>query len=146
MTVVMKRPATLASTFDKMLDEFFRTDFPKVNGNDRQVLTRPAANILESANDFRLQLAVPGLEKEDFVINIEKDVLTISAEKNYEVEEGVEFKRQEFGNIQFERRYQLPEMIDTEGIQAKYENGILNVTLPKREEAKEKPARKVEIA
>lgn len=109
------------------------------------VKSRPAVNIIEGKEDFRLELAAPGLNKSDFNINIEKNVLTISAniEKNEDVE--VKFTRKEFSYNEFKRTFHLPETIDTSKIEASFNNGILTVALAKKEEAKELPARKIEI-
>ncbi len=145
MTLVVRKPKTLAGTFDQLFNEFFRDDYP-VNGNSRRVLTRPATNVVEMAEAFRIELALPGLDKSDFQVNIEEDVLKITAHKSRELQEGENLKRHEFGDVKYERSFQLPETIDTENIEATYENGILHITLPKLEEAKEKPVRKIEVA
>jgi len=148
MTVVMKpanRNKRYVSAFDRMFDEFFRTDFPVVtNGN--AVKSRPNVNVVELSDAFRIEVAAPGLEKGDFDVNIDKDLLTISAKKEAKREENEHVRKLEFSYHEFKRSFRLPKTINTEAIEANYENGILHVTLPKLEEAKEKPARKVEIA
>lgn len=145
MTLVVRKPKSLASTFDQLFNEFFRDDFP-VNGNNRRVLTRPATNVVETANTFRIELALPGLDKSDFQVNVEDDMLKISASTSWELQEGENLKRHEFGDVEYKRSFHLPETIDTDNIEAKYENGILSIALPKLEEAREKPVRKIEIA
>ena len=110
------------------------------------IKTRPAVNVIEGKENFRIDVAAPGLNKSDFNIKIEKDVLTISAEvKNETTDENVKFSRREFNYNEFKRTFHLPETIDTRNIEANFKNGILSVTLAKKEEAKELPPRKIEI-
>ena len=148
MTVVMKptnRNKRYPSAFDRMFDEFFNADFPVLtNGNGLK--NRPKVNVVETGDAFRIELAAPGLEKGDFDVNVDKDLLTISTKKEMEREEGEKVRKLEFSYHEFKRSFRLPEMIDANAIEATYENGVLHVTLPKREEAKEKPVRKIEIA
>ena len=137
MTVVTVKPARV-----NLFDEFFNSGNPAFRSPSPAY---PATNVLENGGQFRLELAVPGLEKKDFTINVEKDVLTISANHEAPAIEGETVRRREFGNITFKRSWRLPESIDTAAIEARYEAGILLVVLPTKEEAKEKPARTIEI-
>ena len=99
--------------------------------------TVPAVNITENSDRFVLEMAAPGLKKSDFHINVEKDVLTISSEQKEEKEEKDDnYARKEFYYNSFSRSFNLPETIDVENIKADYKNGILNLVLPKKEEAK----------
>jgi len=102
----------------------------------------PAANIRETDEAYLLELAVPGFSKEDFKINLEKDMLTISSERDKEkkTEEKVEHSccRREFGHRNFSRSFYIPEAVDKDGIKAEYTNGILLITLPKKEVVKVK--------
>lgn len=110
-------------------------------------MMRPAVNIRETEHSFLLELAAPGLKKEDFKINLDNNVLTISAEVNREEETKNErFTRREFSYGQFSRSFSLPKAINLEEIKADYNHGILNVTLPKREEAKVAINREIAIA
>ncbi len=109
------------------------------------VKSRPAVNVMEGKEDFKLEIAAPGLKKSDFNIHIEKDVLTISANVENEKVEGVKYSRKEFDYNDFKRTFHLPKTIDTSKIEAKFEDGILYLTLAKKEEAKELPARKIAI-
>jgi len=96
---------------------------------------QPAVNILETADGFRIELAAPGLSKEDFNLKVEKDVLTISAKKeSKQEEENTTYRRREFGLMSFERSFRLPETIDTEGVKAVFNKGILVVELIKKPE------------
>ncbi|MGM0505214.1 MAG: Hsp20/alpha crystallin family protein [Bacteroidota bacterium] len=106
----------------------------------------PPANIIESKFDFRIEMAVPGFEKSDFKIDLDKKMLTISLDKN--VDENTEEKcnYKEFNYNKFSRTFRLSDKIDTEKINALYKNGLLQVVLPKKEEAIEKPARQIKIS
>ncbi len=107
---------------------------------------KPAVNITENDEEFSLDFMVPGMKKEDFKINLENDVLTVSAElKEEKKEENRGYYRKEFSYGSFCRSFTLPESIDSENIKASYENGILTVGLPKKEEAKPQPARLIDI-
>jgi len=107
----------------------------------------PAVNIVEHENGFRLEVAAPGLKKEDFKINLENNVLTISAQQTQNTEETTEkYTRKEFNFSSFRRSFTLPQSIDGEQIAANYAEGVLKVELPKKEEAKAKSPRLIEIA
>ena len=107
----------------------------------------PAVNVIENQEGFRIEVAAPGLSKSDFTLNLEKNQLTISAQKEkVEEETNEKYTRREFKFNSFQRTFTLPNSIDGDKIEANYSEGILSVALPKREEAKEKPARQIEIA
>jgi len=107
----------------------------------------PAVNIHESENEFSVQLAVPGMKKSDFNIEVENGVLTISAEKESEKsEENVKYTRKEFSYSSFKRSFTMPESVNPDNISASYENGVLALTLPKKEESKVKPSRAIKIS
>ena len=102
-----------------------------------RVMTVPAVNILENKNDYNVSLAVPGMKKEDFNINVDGNMLTISCEKEENIEEKADqFTRKEYNYSSFSRSFTLPEEVNKEKIEAKYEDGVLKLILPKREEAK----------
>jgi len=109
--------------------------------------TLPAVNILEDDNRIQIEVAAPGMQKEDFKIDLDQNRLTISAEvSNENSESGDRYSRKEFNYRSFRRLFHIPvETINGDGIQAVYKDGILLVTLPKREELKPKPARAIEI-
>ncbi len=155
-------PSRIDSFFSKdVMDELFR---PTFNG------TAPAVNVREDEEGYSIELAAPGMKKSDFKLNLDHNRLTISAEKREENEFGndehqngegerasevddpkqdrkpVKYTRREFNYVSFKRTFTLPNTVDGEKINASYTDGILNVELPKREEAKVKPAREIEIA
>jgi HSP20 family protein len=105
--------------------------------NDRFVTKTPAVNIAETENEFDIELAVPGLKKEDFKINLDKNVLSVSAEKKVEnVEEGKKYSKREYSYNSFIRSFTLPESADYSKINAEYADGILKLSVAKKEEAK----------
>ncbi|WP_026451660.1 Hsp20/alpha crystallin family protein [Aequorivita capsosiphonis] len=109
--------------------------------NNYETFSTPAVNITENLTNFVVELAVPGLEKKDFTIEVEEDTLKIASKKvtNKEIDkegESSRFTKREFNYASFKRSFKLPENIESEAIQANYENGILQVTLPKMEEKK----------
>ncbi|MEO0896931.1 MAG: HSP20 family small heat-shock protein [Bacteroidota bacterium] len=97
----------------------------------------PAVNIAENEDGFHLNLAVPGLTKEDLKVEVKEDRLTISFESNHDNETSENgFTRKEFGYRSFNRSFILPDNVDTSAIKAEYEQGVLKVNLPKKEETK----------
>jgi HSP20 family protein len=134
-------PVQPSLSLGKFVDNLFNTTLADVIGNDYAV-SHPSVNITEHDNHFLMELAAPGLEKKDFNIQIEKDHLVVSAEKKTESEEGTKgkFTRREFNYSAFKRSFFLDDNINREGITAAYENGVLQVTLPKKEETWKKPS------
>ncbi|MGI9551071.1 MAG: Hsp20/alpha crystallin family protein, partial [Aurantibacter sp.] len=107
----------------------------------------PAMNVKEHKDDFEIELAAPGFNKKDFEITMDNDVLEVSAQKTEEeIEEKEHYTRKEFNFNSFKRAMQLPSSIDgNKKVKAIYKNGILKLNLLKKEEAKEKPRRLIEI-
>lgn len=128
--------------FNQLFNDVFSININDIMGSD-WAQTNPPVNIFETNDGFSMEVAAPGLAKEDFVVNIEKNVISISAEKEADAERKV--KRREFNFGKFKRNFTLPESINTEAITAKHENGILILNLPKKEAAKDTEPRKVEI-
>ncbi len=123
-----------------LFDNIFNSNFPAVNVNV------PAVNIVESKEKFRIEIAAPGLEKEDYKIDLHNDLLTISSEKKAENEEKNEkYMRKEFNYCSFKRSFIIPDSANIDSINASYKNGILTVSIPKKEEAKEKAPRQISI-
>ncbi|MEO7767412.1 MAG: Hsp20/alpha crystallin family protein [Ferruginibacter sp.] len=128
----------VAKSIDGFMNDIFN-DLPANFGKRfrEDVFSFPPVNILENANAYQLAVAAPGLEKADFNIKLDGNLLTISADKkeasNVENEKVI---RKEFSNKAFKRSFTLDEKIEASAIEAQYENGILKVTLPKKEVAK----------
>jgi HSP20 family protein len=136
--------------YPSVFDRFFDNDlFDWSNRNYSSTnTTLPSVNIKESNDDFEVEVAAPGFTKNDFRIELEHDLLTISSEKEVENEtkEGQIFSLREFSYQSFSRSFTLPHTADSEKIAAKYENGILRIKIPKKEEARPKPARQIAIS
>ena len=143
----VRRNNDMPRVFNHMLDNFWGKDFiPSVLDNE-WTKTQPAVNVVESKDNFRIEVAAPGLKKDDFKLNVEGDLLTISSEKETENKvEGENFTRREFNHTKFSRTFTLPETVNTEKISAQYADGILNITLPKKEESKDKGAKEIKIS
>nr|WP_298999543.1 Hsp20/alpha crystallin family protein [uncultured Allomuricauda sp.] len=130
--------------FPSIVNDVFGPDW--FGGVDKLHTNLPAVNIRENEAGFELELAVPGAKKEDFKVEVDNEVLTISSEgKTENVETKENFTRKEFSYTAFKRAFTLPETIDGSKIDAIYEDGILKLALPKKEEALPKPKRFIEI-
>lgn len=123
-----------------VINPFFNDIYNLLNDSvlsDKFVVRTPAVNIAETENEFEVELAVPGLKKEDFKINLEKNVLIISAEKKAEeVNENKKYSKREYSYSSFTRSFTLPQSADQNKIEADYTDGILKLTIVKKEEAK----------
>lgn len=131
-------PVRFSNVFDQLFNEM-----PDYKSNN-QAVSRPAANIKESDDGFELELAIPGLEKKDVKINLEHNVLNISSEKATQAEGN--YSRKEFAYQMFNRSFSLPKSVDVEKIKADHKNGILYISLPKKEEEKVKLSREIKIS
>lgn len=131
--------------FPSIMNEIFKPDW--FGGMENLNANVPAVNIKENEKDFELELAVPGRKKEDFKIEVNENVLTISSEtSSSENEEKENYTRREFTFSSFKRAFTLPETIDEDHITATYDNGILKFNFPKKEEALPKPKRMIELS
>jgi HSP20 family protein len=119
------------------VNPFFNDVFDTLLNDTKYVSRVPAVNIAETENDFQIELAAPGLKKEDFKISLDKNVLSVSTEKKTEnVEEGKKITKREYNYTAFTRSFTLPESVDHSKIDAEYADGILKLVVAKREEAK----------
>ncbi|MBA2761643.1 MAG: Hsp20/alpha crystallin family protein [Segetibacter sp.] len=146
-----KRNGNLSHSFPGLLDDFFTRDlFDWGTSNFSGAgSTLPAVNVKETAESFEVEMAAPGMTKDDFKVELNNNVLTISSEKKQEHEEkeGEKYSRKEFSYQSFQLSFQLSrEAVDAENIQAKYENGVLRLSIPKREEVKQKTLRLINIS
>ncbi len=134
-----------SNIFPSIMEEFFRPDWLGGTQNFNQAMV-PPVNIRETDTSFEVELSAPARRKEDFNIEVDNDMLTISSEfKNENTQEQGKFTRKEFTHASFKRSFALPETVKDDDIRASYENGILKITLPKKEEALPKPKRAIEI-
>lgn len=131
--------------FPALMNEIFKPDW--FGGVETLQNSVPSVNIKENEVNFELALSVPGYNKEDFKVEVDKEVLTVSAELvNEEVNKDEKFTRREFAIKSFKRAFTLPNTIDADSIKASYESGILSLELPKKEEALPKPKRLIELS
>lgn len=138
-----KRDSVIPSLLSDLLD---REWFPMPSSSfDGQSL--PAVNIRETNDAFALELAAPGMKKEDFKIDLDQRVLTVSAERKEEKKEEKDGKytRREFSYHSFRRSFTLPLSADPEKISASYKDGVLHIEVAKKEEAKPRPARMISV-
>jgi HSP20 family protein len=127
--------------FNKFLGGFSDADLSKFFGVD-SFASAPAVNVSENEKGFKIEVAAPGFSKENFSLHIEKRTLSIKGEHKAETSEEKEtntekYTRREFQLGSFERKFTLPENVDQENIEAKYENGILSITILRLEEVKQ---------
>lgn len=135
-------PSFFNRLFEGDLMDWSSTNFAGSNS------TLPAVNILENDNEYQIEVAAPGMKKEDFKVNFDNGRLTISSEIEDENKNGKgdKYTRREYSYRSFQRAFTIPDnIVDGEKIQAKYNQGILQIILPKREEVKPKPAREIMI-
>ena len=146
---VIRRNENRLPAFPSLFDDFFSREFFNWgNSNFSSTSTTvPAVNIKESAEDYKVEVAAPGMEKKDFNIVLDGNQLTISSAKQHEETKKEEsYTRREFSYQSFTRTFQLPkDVVDSEKIMATYENGLLKLTIPKKEEAKQKAPKQISI-
>lgn len=132
---------------DELFSNFLKNDYHE--NYLENCGNQPATNVLETEKDFRIELLLPGFPKEDVQINYHKNLLTIKVDKEETKEEKKdEFKyaHREFGAFNFEKNFKVPNTVDVENISANFENGVLRLVLPKKEEALEKSPVEIKIA
>lgn len=150
MTLV-KRNGGLLNTMPALFDDSFYRDlfnWGNTNFSDTNT-TIPAVNIKETAENYEVEVAAPGMTKEDFKVELNGNDLTISSERANQNEktEGERYTRREFSYQSFQRTFTLQkDVVDIDKIEAKYENGLLHLLIPKKEEAKKKPPRLIQIS
>jgi HSP20 family protein len=139
-------PSWASSLFDS--ERFFSPSFWGFDSDWVSFTKRvPSVNVSENEKEFLIEMAAPGLQKSDFKVEIDNGVLTISSEKEEEKnEEQKNYKRREYSYSSFSRSFVLPENTNPEQISAKYENGVLNVTVPKKEATLTKAAKEIKVS
>jgi HSP20 family protein len=137
--------------FPTLFDDLFSRDLWNwgLSNNSSTNTTIPAVNIKETNDTFEVEMAAPGMKKDDFRVELDGNTLTISSEKQdqKEEQEGERYTRREFSYQSFQRTFQLQkDVVDTDKIVARYENGVLHLEIPKKEEAKQKPPKMIQIS
>jgi HSP20 family protein len=154
---IAKRNGNLLNNFPALFDDFFNRDIFNwgLSNFSNTNTTIPAINMKETADSYEVEVAAPGMNKKDFTIRLEDNVLTISSEKttersdNHDEEANKEHRyiSREFSYQSFQRSFTLQkDVVDADKIQARYEDGVLHLLIPKREEAKRKEPRMIEVA
>ena len=142
--VRFNRPDENYPVFSRFLENFFNEDQDFFSPKFTKRV--PAVNVSEDSDKFVIEVAAPGMKRDDFSINLDNNVITIEAQREMKNEENDNsYTRREFCYDSFSRSFTLPESINSDNIDAKYVDGVLNVHLPKKEEAKQKPARQIKI-
>jgi HSP20 family protein len=140
--------AKASERMPSVFDDFFKpwNEWFDNGGLLARTMNVPAVNITENKDEYMVSLAAPGLKKDDFKIAVEGNMLTISSEKEENKEEkDKKFTRREYSYSSFSRSFTLPEEINKEKIDAKYEDGVLKLSLPRKEEAKKPLAKQIEV-
>lgn len=130
------------------IDEFLSDNFINWPNEMSRGGTMPRVNISENDDNFTVEMAAPGMKREDFHVELDNDLLVISSEISQENEDNnnSSFTRKEFSYESFRRSFYLPNTVEADKIKAKYEDGMLRLIIPKKEEAKRKPARSIKIS
>jgi HSP20 family protein len=148
---ITKRNGSLLNNFPTLFNEFFNREF--LNWGESNFsntgTTIPAVNIRETKDEFLVEMAAPGMKKDDFKVELDGTLLTISSEKSSEQsdEKSGEYSRREFSYEAFQRSFTLPkDVVDADRLKASYQDGVLRLQIPKKEEAKQKPPRMIQIS
>ncbi|MBL7932445.1 MAG: Hsp20/alpha crystallin family protein [Bacteroidia bacterium] len=148
MTLI-ERKGNLFPTIPALFDDFFSRELFNWGNNNHSTTrtTLPSVNIRENEEDYEVELAAPGMDKKDFKITLDGNLLTISSEKQQTDEKkSAHFVRREFSYQAFQRSFELPkDVVEENKIRARYDNGLLRLTVPKKEEVKRKTPKMIEI-
>jgi len=148
MSIVKKRTSDFLPSLSRFFsDDFFTRDWGLSNFSNTET-TLPAVNIRETEDTFEVEMAAPGMTKKDFNIELDGNLLTISSEKTDQREDGGgKYSRREFSYQSFQRTFNLPkEVVDVDKINATYQDGVLRLLIPKKEEAKKQPRKTINIS
>ena len=128
-------------------DDFFTRDLFNWPSSSSTGTSIPSVNIYETDGEFHVEMAAPGMSKDDFKVELDNNMLTISSHKETEEkDEKKNYQRREYSYQSFVRSFHLPDSAEAEKINAKYTDGVLNLVIPKKEEAKRKPVKTIKIS
>jgi HSP20 family protein len=147
------RNGSLFNSLPTLFDDILNRDLfnlSNTNYSDTNT-TIPAVNIKETSDRYEVEVAAPGMNKDDFKVELDGNILTISSEKTNQYQdqgrEDERFYRREFSYQSFQRTFNLKkEVVDSEKIEARYDKGVLQLIIPKKEEARQKPPRLIQIS
>ncbi len=148
MALIRRHDSDLFPSLGRFFDDFFNSSFPDLAKRDfnAEGSTMPAVNVRETDDTFELEVATPGMQKDDFNVEVNDSIMSISGEKKVSNEDQDDnYTRREFSYQSFRREFALPENVDGEKIHAKYDDGILRITLPKKASTKTEPTKRIEI-
>lgn len=150
MGTLVKTNGNLFPTVPSLFDDFFTRDFFNRSSFNQvsNAETLPAVNIQETDRSYEIEVAVPGMDKDDFNIELKNNVLVVDAHRTKEIEDkGENYMRKEFNYQKFQRSFQLPQLlVEEDKVCAKYNNGILSITVPKKESTTLNSSRRIEIS
>jgi HSP20 family protein len=131
---------------NSFFDDFLTKDLFNWSGMSSEGSTVPKVNIMETNDEFRVAMAAPGMKKEDFQVELDNDMLTITSELTTKEKEEAKYSRREFSYQSFKRSFYLPNTVEADKIEASYSHGLLSLVIPKKEEAKRKPIKTISIS
>jgi len=146
MTLVKRNGSLFPSLWNSFFDDEWFGDNPNIAQAGTSV---PAVNIKDTVDNYELEMAAPGMKRDDFHVDLDNNLLTISAEvksENSDKDKDGNYSRMEFSYSSFSRSFTLPDTVQAEKIAAKYKDGVLRIVLPKKEEAKPKPIKQIAIS
>jgi len=144
---IIKRDVGYAPTLSNFFDDFFTRDLFNWPSSSSTGTSIPKVNIFETDNEFHVEMAAPGMSKDDFKVELDNNMLTISSQRETEEkDEKKNYQRREYSYQSFVRTFHLPDSAEAEKINAKYVDGVLNLVIPKKEEAKRKPIKTIKIS
>lgn len=148
MGTLVKSNGNFFPSVPSLFDDFFTRDFFHTPFIKRTEETLPLVNIRENESSYELEVAAPGMDKDDFSVELNNNTLVINANRTNHVEDkGENYTRKEFNYQQFQRSFRLPyTIVDEDKITAKYNDGILNITVPKKDKEVVNTSRRIEIA
>lgn len=145
MSIIKYDSFAPARGFKNVFDDFFNRNLADYFGNEFTIST-PSVNVVEKDDHYRIEVAAPGLDKQDFEVSVDKGYLNISAKRENQSETKDEkYTRREFNYASFQRSFQLSDHVNADNIVANYDKGVLSITLPKREEVKTSATRTIDI-
>ena len=144
---LIKRDVGYAPTLSNFFDDFFTRDLFNWPSSSSTGTSIPKVNIYETDSEFHVEMAAPGMSKDDFKVELDNNMLTISSQLETEKDdENKNYQRREYSFQSFVRTFHLPDSAESEKINAKYVDGVLNLVIPKKEEAKRKPVKTIKIS
>ena len=142
----MKWPGNMITPFSQWVDNFFNEEDPFFREMRSTWANMPAVNVRETEDSYEIEVAAPGMTREDFKVSVEHGMMSIRAERRMETEDSKDdYIRKEFNYTTFERNFNLPDDVLSDKVAAKYDNGILRITMPRKAVKVTKDARLIDV-